>query len=323
MEALDERGQAGSGDGTEAMVWPPLLTKGDTVAVVAPSSPFDVASFDRGVAWLRERYRVKVSDHVMARQGYLAGDDARRAAELSDAMTDPEVKAIVAARGGYGAMRILDALPWAAFAASPRWMVGFSDVTALHACAWAHGVASVHGSNATGLGHADVHADVGPAWLRAIEGPHDGVAWAGLEVLHRAHAEAEGRLVGGNLSLVVAMAAGGRLVLPAGCVLALEDVTERPYRIDRMLTALRLGGHLQRASAIVFGSFDQCDPGPDGVTVRDVLVDATRDLGIPVVAAAPFGHASPNKAFVLGSMAQVSAGDAASVRMHRPPRDRP
>jgi muramoyltetrapeptide carboxypeptidase len=111
--------------------------------------------------------------------------------------------------------------------------------------------------------------------------------------------------VGGNLALVHAMAAAGRLVVPEGAVVALEDVTEAPYRVDRMLTSLRLGGHLGRASAVVFGGFDKCAPGPDGRTVEEVLVDRTGDLGIPVLAGAPFGHGERNEAFVLGARARV------------------
>jgi muramoyltetrapeptide carboxypeptidase len=111
--------------------------------------------------------------------------------------------------------------------------------------------------------------------------------------------------VGGNLALLHAMAAAGRLAVPDGAVVALEDVTEAPYRVDRMLTSLRLGGHLERASAIVLGGFDRCVPGPDGRTVDEVLHERTRDLGIPVVAGAPFGHGAVNEAFVLGSPVRV------------------
>jgi muramoyltetrapeptide carboxypeptidase len=113
-------------------------------------------------------------------------------------------------------------------------------------------------------------------------------------------------LAGGNLSLVVSMAAGGRLALPTGAILALEDVTERPYRLDRMLTSLRLGGHFAELSAIVLGGFTQCDAGSDGVTALDVLTDRTAGLGIPVVASAPFGHGAPNRAFVLGAEAELA-----------------
>jgi muramoyltetrapeptide carboxypeptidase len=108
------------------------------------------------------------------------------------------------------------------------------------------------------------------------------------------------------------MAAAGRLTLPHGAILALEDVTERPYRVDRMLTALRDGGHLARASAIVLGEFAQCEPGPDGVTIGAVLAERTRDLGIPVAAGAPFGHGARNDAFVHGAAARLE-GDALTI----------
>jgi muramoyltetrapeptide carboxypeptidase len=129
-----------------------------------------------------------------------------------------------------------------------------------------------------------------------------------MRVVHAGRAA--GPIVGGNLALLHAMAAAGRLSVPDGAVLALEDVTEAPYRVDRMLTSLRLGGHLARASAILLGGFDRCAAGPDGRTVDEVLSERTRDLGIPVLAGAPFGHAHPNEAFVLGSRVRVE-GDAA------------
>ena len=105
------------------------------------------------------------------------------------------------------------------------------------------------------------------------------------------------------------MAAAGRLVLPSGAIVALEDTGEAPYRVDRMLTSLRLGGHLSGAAGIVFGGFARSPPGPDGRTVDEVLDACTRTLGIPVVAGAPFGHTAPNEAFVLGAVASL-AGDA-------------
>lgn len=289
------------------MIWPAPVLPGDWIAVVAPSSPFGAEDFGRGMAWLREHYRVKVAADVLDRAGYLAGSDDRRAAELERMIRDPDVGAIVAARGGYGAMRILERLPWRELEQAPKWIVGFSDVTALHACAWSRGLASIHAPHVTGLGRADSLPSEREAWQRALESPRAPRAWERLRVLRAG--EARGVLVGGNLALVETMAASGRLALPDGCVLALEDVTERPYRVDRMLTALRLGGHLARASAIVFGSFEQCDPGPDGVTVDEVIAERTGDLGVPVLAGAPFGHGASNEPFILGSTAHVS-GDS-------------
>ncbi|HEY3818614.1 MAG TPA: LD-carboxypeptidase [Polyangiaceae bacterium] len=284
---------------------PPPLGPGDRVAVVAPSSPFPREELLRGLAWLRHRYQLRIDAGIFSRDAFLAGSDERRADELVRAMTDPEVKAIVAARGGYGALRVVDALPWDELARRPKWIVGFSDVTVLHAMAWRAGVASVHGPNVTGLGR-----DISPAararWLASIERPRAPHAWRGLRVVRPG--AARGVVVGGNLSLVHAMAAAGRLFVPAGAVLALEDVTEAPYRIDRMLTSLRLGGHLGHVSALVFGGFDRCAPGADGRTADEVIEERTGDLGVPVLAGAPFGHGQRNDAFVLGSMASLEHG---------------
>jgi muramoyltetrapeptide carboxypeptidase len=287
-----------------SFVVPPPLRPGDVVAVVAPSSPFDVAELDRGVAALRARYAVRVRADIAARAAYLAGDDDRRAAELADAMRDPSVRAIACARGGYGAMRVLDRLPWDELARAPKWIVGFSDITALHVEANRRFVATMHAAHVTGLGRDE--AAVLP-WTLALEQPHERRVWSGLRVL--AKGEAEGAIVGGNLALVHAMAAAGRVAVPDGAILALEDVTERPYRIDRMLTALRLSGVLARCAGVVLGGFTQCEPGADGRTADEVVGEFVSKLAIPVLADAPFGHGDRNEPFVLGARAKI-AGDS-------------
>jgi muramoyltetrapeptide carboxypeptidase len=286
------------------LAFPPPLAPGDAIAVVAPSSPFPRDELWRGLAWLRCRYRIRMGVGALARDGYLAGDDARRTAELTRAMLDDEVRAIVAARGGYGALRLIDALPWARFAARPKWLVGFSDITALHAMAWRAGVASVHGPNVTGLARRDTVARA--SWLAALERPTGSRSWTRLQVLR--DGEARGPIVGGNLTLVHAMAAAGRLVIPDGAILALEDVSEPPYRLDRMLTSLAVGGHLDRVSALVLGGFDACDPRPDGRTAEEVLDERCGRLGIPILAGAPFGHGARNEAFVVGADVLVRPG---------------
>jgi len=291
-----------------AFVVPPPLEPGDVIAVVAPSGPVPRDELWRGLAWLRGRYRIRMRTGALARRGYLAGDDARRRDELASAMLDHEVKAIVVARGGYGVMRVVDSLPWDALVERPKWIAGFSDVTALHAFAWRAGVASVHAPNVTGLGR-DASPGVRAAWLAALERPTATRTWPALRAIRGG--EARGPIVGGNLAIVHAMAAAGRLAIPEGSVLALEDVTEAPYRIDRMLTSLAIGGYLSRVSAILFGGFERCTTGADGQTVDDVLYDCTHPLGIPVFAGAPFGHGARNDAFVLGAEVQVQ-GDTAT-----------
>jgi len=287
---------------------PEPLRAGDRVAVVAPSSPFPRAQTLGGVAWLAQRYRLSMRSDAFSRTGYLAGDDERRAGELASAMLDPDVRAIFVARGGYGATRIVARLPWDDFAKAPKWIVGFSDVTALHCAAIARGIACVHACNVGGLGARFPGAVAARASLMAsIERPSAGHAWRALRAVNRI-GDARGVLFGGNLALLCAMAAAKQLVVPDGAIVLLEDVTERPYRIDRMFTSLFEGDYFARARAIVFGDFSQCDPGPDGVTVDEVIEGWAEALPIPVFAGAPFGHGDRNEAFTLGASGEIEGG---------------
>jgi len=285
------------------VILPPALRPGDTIAVVAPSSPFEHVLAWVGLGWLAQRYRVRFTRGLFARDGYLAGADERRRDELSRALAAPDVRAVLAARGGYGASRFVHALDWAAFARDPRWIIGFSDVTALHVEAARAGVASIHAPNLTALGRADARAR--DAFVQIVEEPRRARVYRGLGVAREG--VAEGPLFGGNLTLLHACAAAGRLRVPDGAVLLIEDVTERPYRIDRTLTTLGVGGHLARVAAVVVGDFTQCDPGPDRVTVEQVLERHLRDLGVPVVRGVPVGHGVRNDPVVLGGRARVEA----------------
>jgi muramoyltetrapeptide carboxypeptidase len=285
------------------VIVPPPLRPGDVIAVVAPSSPFDPVLAWVAMGWLARRYRVQFHRGIFAKTGYLAGSDERRCDELRAAMAAPEVRAILAARGGYGAPRFAHMLDWGSFAERPKWIIGFSDITALHVEASRAGVASIHGPNLTTFGRADGRAR--DAFVRIVESPLAERAYRGLRVIRPG--AARGPLFGGNLTMLHAAAAAGRLDVPEGAVLFLEDVTERPYRIDRALATLGAGGHLSRASAVVLGDFTQCDPGPDGITVDEVLRENLSPLGVPVVAGLPVGHGTRNDPVVLGAKARVSA----------------
>lgn len=217
-------------------------------------------------------------------------------------MRDPNVRAIIAGRGGYGATRIVSQLPWAEWARRPSWLVGFSDITAFHIEAQNLGIASLHAPNVTGLAVGCPMDRL--RLMRALEGGSL-PAWTSLVPLRKG--DAEGCLVGGNLSLVFTQVASGRLTDCDGAIVMLEDVTEKPYQIDRMLDALCQRGLFRRAEAIVFGEFTQCPPGPDGVTVDDVIAEFSEKVTCPVYRGAPFGHGGRNEAMVLGVRARVIA----------------
>jgi len=277
-------------------VFPPAVGPGACVRVIAPAGPFDRTVFDRGVALLSQRYTVEYDEGIYARQGFLAGDDQRRLTELNLALRSPDVGAILIARGGHGLIRIVHAADFAALTAHPKWIVGFSDATLLHIeCARA-GMASIHGPNVTGLGTVDERQWseywehlASPTWFRELDGL---TTWRG--------GTARGPLFGGNLSVLHASLASGRLVLPRGCILLLEEVGEAPYRIDRMLSALLLSGVLDDVAGVVVGQMHNCHPGDYGTQAEDVVQERLGELQVPMAHAPFVGHGLPNVPLTLG-----------------------
>lgn len=281
---------------------PAALAPSARVHLIAPSSGFDRARFATGRALLDARYQVSTGAAIFARQGFLAGDDDARLADLEAGLADSEVRALIAARGGYGATRLLPRLDLAAVRRAGKWLVGFSDVTALHA-AWARaGLCSLHGAMVCSLSDAD--PPVREAWFALLEGAPP-APFTDLTCVRAG--SAEGRLFGGNLTVLGALAGTPYFPPLDGVVLALEDVGERPYRLDRVLTTLLQTGQLARVRAFVLGAFTEGEPGPDGVRAEDVLAERLGTLGVPVLAGAPFGHVRNNHPLLLGAHARVDA----------------
>ncbi len=278
------------------------IAAGAHVRVVAPSSPFDAEAFARGIERLRTRYTVTFDERVLEKKGYFAGGDARRLAELQGAITDPSVHAIIAARGGYGATRLLPNLYLRAERDRPKLLVGFSDITALHAL-WARArIASLHGSMVATLG------TLGDAlfarYCDALEGR--GPASVSCTTLFGENAQS-GLLRGGNLSVLCALLGTPHFPVLKDTVLFLEDTNERPYRVDRMLTTLRNAGVLEGVRAIALGAFNNAEVGPEGVSFTDVFRDRLEDLAIPVVTGVPAGHIEDNLELPLGTRVTVDA----------------
>ncbi len=282
---------------------PPPLCPGDRVRIIAPSGPFDRTLLLRGAGWLAERYRVEFDRGIFAREGFLAGSDARRLAELDAALRCPDLRAVICARGGYGLSRIVYRADLGALRRRPKWIVGFSDATALHLEASRAGVMSMHAHNAAGLGRADATARA--RWVAALEEPERPRRYEHLAIWKRGRAR--GPIVGGNLTLVFTAAAAGKLDLPWGCLLLLEDVTESSYRIDRMLTALLTSGQLDRIAAVLVGELTDCPAGPHGVSPEQVLQERLGGLGVPVAAGLPVGHGRHNDPLPLGMEAELDA----------------
>lgn len=295
-----------------ALIRPPLLHPGDVVHVIAPSGPVDPDKLARGVAVLRDvmGLEVRMRSDVVARRGYLAGDDARRLAEWREAASDLDAKAIFCARGGYGAMHLLPRLEAARLLHPPKWVVGFSDVTVLHAALNRAGLVTLHAPLVTTLGCATPEA---LEHLRALLfGSSDaaragsvrpGQGCLGTGVIRPGRAS--GTLLGGSLTMLAHLCGTPWLPSLQGAVLFFEDVAEKPYRLDRYLTQLRLAGALDGVRAVCVGHLTACDA--DGLTGAEVVRDLVHALGVPAIEGVAAGHADHNLALPLGSVVTVVA----------------
>src|SRR5262245_60305973 len=270
---------------------PRPLVPGDRIAVVAPAGPLDREIFEAGLRILGKRYDVAWDASLLSLTRYLAGDDGRRGGELAAALSDPRVRGVVAARGGYGSMRVLPRVWPAADCGRPvavpaKVLVGFSDITALHAALQATGQVSVHGPVVTQLGTQP--ASIVDRFFAILEdttaspAPVTGTPMVGGVV--------EGPLLGGNLSILTRLLGTPWLPDLTGAVLLLEDIGERPYRVDRMWTHLRLAGAFERVVGVALGDFTDCEE-PDGEgALRDVVWSLAGETGLPCVGGLPIGH---------------------------------
>ena len=285
---------------------PPHIQPGDLIGIVSPSGSFERERLRPGLSYLRKRgFRVRVGSAVYDRDRYLAGQDADRAKDLNAMFADPEVRAVFAARGGFGAARVLDFLDYEAIRSDPKPLTGFSDTTALQLGIYGRtGMVSYSGVTLCG----DVTASGIPEvtetslWNALVRGRFDEMA--GVAAL-RGRA-AEGTLLGGCLSVVAALVGTGYLPDTSGALLFLEDVNEAPYRVDRMLTQLRMAGVFDRVAGVVFGQFKDCEPEREEEgTVDNVLRDFSTSVTAPVFWGLPYGHGEGRRVLPIGLRAAV------------------
>ncbi len=282
---------------------PKRLYPGDTIGIIAPSSPGESELALAGLSWLKEQgFRAQLGATFDQTYGYLAGPDTLRAADIQQMFTNPDIDGIICLRGGYGSMRLLDLLDYEVIRANPKVFVGYSDITALHISIGQrtglitfHGpmIASDMGKGITGYSFDSLFRTLtAPTPPGLITNPP-----YAAEPLVIVPGSTAGLLTGGNLSLLAATLGTPYEIDTAGKILCIEEVGEAPYRIDRMLTQLSLAGKLQAAAGIVFAVCADCDNednSPD-FTLEEVLYDRLGGLKQPVLANLYFGH-TPDKA---------------------------
>ena len=330
-------------------IFPQALAPGDTIEIIAPAKYLDEKRVTLATKRLEEMgFKVRLPENLFRKNGFLGGTDEERASELMAAFADPEVKAIMPGTGGYGTTRILDKLDYEVIQKNPKILVGFSDITGLHiAINQATGLVTFHSPLPEwGLGVDKNMSPFAAKWFwRAIlaksyrdvgnggkqlpigytiftsprEGhPEDAALFQDVpKPVTMVGGQAHGRLIGGNVSVLHAMMGTPFEIETNGRILFLEDVGEAPYRVDRMLSTLRLAGKFDHVAGVILGQFSPREKEAkwdDDQSIDDVLKDYFAKLGVPVLAHFPLGHVRYNATLPVGAMVELDA-DAQSVRL--------
>ncbi len=293
-----------------------MLKRGDVIGICAPASaPAVNENLNRGIRYLeRNGYRVKLGKNLYRRHGYLAGTDTQRAADINDLFSDHQVRAVFVARGGYGSHRILPMLDYPHIQKNPKIFVGYSDITALQLALFTRtGLVTFSGPMVASDMGTTLSGKAEELFWEMLTSPsipqplacHDDLS----SPSYRRKENASGRIVGGNLSLTAALV--GTTYFPSirDIILLLEELDERPYRIDRLLQQIRLAGILKRSRGVALGRFIGCTPdsGKPSLTLTQVFREVFAEYPYPVLGGFQYGHRKNSFMIPLGILASLNS----------------
>jgi len=284
---------------------PASLQKSDLIALVAPAKAIEHEHVHFAKSFFEKQgFRVEISEHCLGQYHYFSGDVGERMHDFQAALNNPEVKAIVCARGGYGCVQLLDRVQWAAQLREPKWIVGFSDVTYFHQRMQIHGIASIHGTMP--LNFQTNSEEALSTLLNCLEGKAIEISWD-----HHPQNRlgiVEGKLVGGNLSILYALLGTDDQINFENTILYVEDVGEPIYAIDRMFYALEKAGILGKIKGLVVGGMTNLSDTavPYGKSYEEVILSHFEYRKTPIAFGLPAGHIDDNRALILGKNAQLS-----------------
>lgn len=287
---------------------PPYLTKGDTIGIVCPAGYMPYEKAATCIEVLQQwGYKVRIGKTLGNQFHYFSGTDEERLADLQMMLDDKEVKAILCGRGGYGMSRIIDQLDFKAFKKNPKWLIGFSDITVLHAHVYRQfNIATLHAPMAAAFNDGEFENEFIQSLRKALKGGLSNYT-CGTHVLNRT-GKAEGELVGGNLSLVAHLIGSASSFQTRGKILFLEDVGEYIYNVDRMMIQLKRSGMLQQLAGLVIGGFSEMKDTttPFGTDVFSAIHSHVKEYKYPVCFDFPVSHEKNNYALKVGMKHQLS-----------------
>lgn len=294
------------------LIMPEYLKKGDTVGILATARKIDLATLQPGIKLLESwGLKVVIGKTIGKEQNQLAGPDWQRATDFQEMLDNPSIKAIWAAKGGYGTVRIVDRINFENFKKKPKWIIGFSDVTVLHSHINNMNIGTLHAIMAISVKTATPEAIA--SFKRALFGEK-------LEYKIPAHSfnkagSAKGELVGGNLSVLYSIQGSESAVDMKGKILFLEDLDEYLYHIDRMMMNLKRNGSLKDLKGIIIGGMTSMNDNdiPWGHNSLEIIQDVVKDLKIPIIYNFPAGHIKDNRAMIFGKNVTLNVSEKESV----------
>jgi len=288
---------------------PPYLKPSDQIRILSPSGTVNPDFIDGATTVLASwGLTVTEGEYARAEFGRFAGTKEQRTADLQQALNDPSVKAILCSRGGYGLAQIIDRLDFTAFATSPKWLIGFSDISILHAAISNLRIASIHGIMGMHLSKLPVNSHQVKNLKNILFGKLPVYNIPG-EPANRA-GKVQGKLIGGNLSVLIGLRGSNYDLDYENAILFIEDVGEKPYQIDRMIQNLRLGGILGQISGLIIGQFSECEEDPLMMqSMQEIILSAVSEYDYPVCFNFPAGHVDYNLPFILGANVTLNVSE--------------
>lgn len=290
----------------KSLIMPPYLRVGDRIEIITPASHIEEEVVHKAVLMLEASgFRVTLGEHLFSRSGPFAGTDNERLLDIQRATDDPEVKAVLCSRGGYGMTRIVDRIDFSALKRHPKWYAGYSDITSLHM--WLSnvcGIASLHAEMPLNYSNPDYLPVCYDSMVRALLGEAEPVRW---NTPAKASLEVSGRITGGNISLIYSLNGTPAQPDTEGAILFIEEIGEHFYHLDRMLVSMRMAGLLKNLSALVVGGMEKITEGEHvfNQTVEEVVMNVVGAYGYPVLFNFPAGHIGDNRAIYLGRNAKI------------------
>ncbi len=294
------------------MIQPASLKKGNLIYITAPGKSIDEASISFAKNFFETQgFRVEISKHCFGTFNYFSGTDEERAADLQAGIDHPEAKAIVCARGGYGCVRIVDQLQWANMLREPKWLIGFSDITVFHHRLFKLGIQSIHGTMP--LNFEKNSPEALQTLVEAMTGTQKPLTWNANA--NNRIGKANGKLIGGNLSILYSLIATSEAYFFEGNILFLEDLAEHYYHLDRMFFSLRKSGILDRISGLIIGGMTDMEDTniPFGMTTEEIVLQHFQFRKIPISFDIPSGHINDNRALIVGAEVELIVENALST----------